>query len=359
MKNILLICSLLISQIIPQISYADYVGAVSSATGETGIAAVEASETAYMNPAALGHTKGYYFTTGMSSTRQTNVGNNQDFSLSVTDAMAETVVATAFSYVQKNLRFEGQADDSISREFKLSFGNMIYKKVAFGLAIAHNNDRVGVDVHQQTNVDSGLLWTPNSNIGLGVLFRNAIPPKDSVPELVRQQQRMGLGASYNYKKFVRVKMDINSAANNALNYPMIGAGMESFLNRWLVVRWGLARDNEVKADQYSAGMGFLGPKFALNYAYQTSPQNERLTRHSVDLAVPIWQHRIIEIESGGNMASKTQRTEHQRKRKNANQGKKRKAANRTKGTTKSAKTLFKDKQLADNFKFRNFNQIAR
>ncbi len=42
------------------------------------------------------------------------------------------------------------------------------------------------------------------------------------------------------------------------------------------------------------------------------------------------------------MASKTQKTEHQRKRKNQNQGKKRKAKNRTQGTTKSPKVLFKD-----------------
>lgn len=42
------------------------------------------------------------------------------------------------------------------------------------------------------------------------------------------------------------------------------------------------------------------------------------------------------------MASKTKRTEYIRERKKSTSGKKRKAAARTKGTTKSAKTLFKD-----------------
>jgi hypothetical protein len=42
------------------------------------------------------------------------------------------------------------------------------------------------------------------------------------------------------------------------------------------------------------------------------------------------------------MASKTQKTEHQRKRKNQNQGKKRKAKLRTQGSTKSPKELFQD-----------------
>lgn len=42
------------------------------------------------------------------------------------------------------------------------------------------------------------------------------------------------------------------------------------------------------------------------------------------------------------MASKTKKTEMRRKHKKANQGAKRKAALRTKGSTKSAKTLFGD-----------------
>ncbi len=42
------------------------------------------------------------------------------------------------------------------------------------------------------------------------------------------------------------------------------------------------------------------------------------------------------------MASKTKKTEYIREKKKSTSGKKRKAAQRTKGTTKSAKTLFKD-----------------
>jgi hypothetical protein len=42
------------------------------------------------------------------------------------------------------------------------------------------------------------------------------------------------------------------------------------------------------------------------------------------------------------MASKTKKTEYIREKKRTTQGKKRKAGVRTKGTTKSAKALFKD-----------------
>ncbi len=283
--NAILFLSLLLTS---HLVFASYVGSVTAATGDTGLAAVEASETPFMNPASLGHTKGYYFTAGFGSAKQTNVGNNQDLALSVTDAMPDTVVATSLAYVQNSRRFEGENDNSVSRSFRLSFGNMIGKKVAIGLGINHDNDRWGLDNYQQTNLETGLLWTPNSNIGAALVFKNMIPANDSIPEAVRQTQRIGLGSSYNHKKFVRFKFDINSGASNSFKYSTLGAGMESYLNRWLVIRWGGERNNEVSADLYSAGLGFLGPKFALNYAYQTSPQNERLTRHSVDLAVPIW-----------------------------------------------------------------------
>jgi hypothetical protein len=42
------------------------------------------------------------------------------------------------------------------------------------------------------------------------------------------------------------------------------------------------------------------------------------------------------------MASKTKRTEYRRERKKATSGRKRKAAQRSAGTTRSAKELFKD-----------------
>ncbi len=44
------------------------------------------------------------------------------------------------------------------------------------------------------------------------------------------------------------------------------------------------------------------------------------------------------------MASKTNRTENKRARKRTTRGKKRKASLRTKGTSKSAKVLFGDKE---------------
>jgi hypothetical protein len=233
--------------------------------------------------------QGYYLTAGFGATKQNNMGNNQDLAVSVTDSMKETVVPTSFSYAQNTTRPDGAADDLLARSFKLSFGNLINKQISFGLGIVHEDDRSLVDRYTQTNVQTGFLWTPNSNVGAAVVFDNLVPPQtDSIPESYRLKQTIGAGVSYNYRRIVRLKADLISAENDTFGKPTIAAGMESYMNRWMILRWGLARNNQLAANLYTAGLGFVGPKFGLHYAYQNSPQNESLSRHSVDLAVPIW-----------------------------------------------------------------------
>jgi hypothetical protein len=265
-----------------------YIGSVNAATGEAGVAAVEASEGPYGNPATLAHMKGYYLTAGFGASKQNKMGTNQDLAVSVTDSMKETVVPTSFSYAQNNYRPEGFEDDLLSRSFKLSFGNSINQQVAFGLGINYQDDGALEDRYRQTNLETGFLWTPNQNIGAAILFDNMIPAPDSIPEQFRLKQKMTLGTSLNYRKMLRVKADIISASGNRFGKATYAAGMESYLNRWMIFRWGLQRNNLLEANLYTAGLGFVGPKFALHYAYETSPQNESLTRHSVDLALPIW-----------------------------------------------------------------------
>lgn len=259
-----------------------YVGSVSAATGDAGKAAVEASEAPFSNPATLAFLSGYYFSAGYGQTRQTNQGLLQDMGVSITDNMRETVVPTSLSYSQE------AKDEAQQRQFKLSFGNFIGQKVAFGLAIQHQNDRLPTTSYGQTNAQTAFLWAPNANIGFATVFDNLVPPSQEVPESLRLRQQATLAATLNYRRFVRVKLDVTTDSHYGLQRPMAGAGIESYLNDWLILRWGVLHDAEKKADKYTAGFGFIGPKFGFHYAYQNSPQDLSLDRHSVDLVVPIW-----------------------------------------------------------------------
>lgn len=265
-----------------------YTGSVSSATGRAGKAAIEASESPFGNPASLAFLTGYYFTAGFGATHQNTTGNSQDLALSLTDNMRETVVPTSFGYAQSTLKPDGFTDDVYNRSFKLSFGNFLKPGFAFGIGINHENSKLPLDQYSQTNLQTGFLWAPNKNFGSAVVFDNLLKPSEDVPEAFRLKQTTGLGVSYNFKRFVRFKADLTSGSNNDFGTPVLAGGMESYLNRWLILRWGLQRNNEIDANLYTGGLGFIGPKFALHYGYENSPQNESLTRHSVDLAVPIW-----------------------------------------------------------------------
>lgn len=265
-----------------------YVGAVSAATGETGRAAVEASESPFGNPAALAYLNGYFFSAGYGVNSQHTKGGSQDLAVSLTDSMKDTVVPTSFSYVQDTLRPEGANEDSLGKTFKLSFGSFISQGFSFGFGVTHQEDQIPSQNFRQTNIQTGFLWAPNNNLGVALVSDNLLAAPDSVPEAYRLKQTTGLGVSYNHERFVRFKADLVSQANNAFGKPTLAAGLESYMNRWLIIRIGLQRNNEMAANLYTAGMGFTGPKFGLHYAYVNSPQNDSLNRHSVDLAVPIW-----------------------------------------------------------------------
>ncbi len=282
-NNLLFIFAL---SILPAMSFA-YMGSVNSATGGAGSAAIEASEAPYGNPAAMGFLKGYYFTAGFGSKTQRTVGSAQDIAVSLSDNMKDTVVPTSLSYVQTTTKPE-IGDEVLEREFHLGMGNMLAPGLGFGLGINYNDDRFMNDRLTQTNIDSGFLYAPTRDIGASILMENLLPLNKDVPEAYRMRQTTTLGASFNYKKFVRFKTDLITGSNNNFGKPTLAAGMESYLNRWMILRWGLQKNNEKAANVYSGGLGFIGPKFALHYAYQNSPQDESLTRHSVDMAVPIW-----------------------------------------------------------------------
>lgn len=263
-----------------------YKGAVSSATANTGRAAVEISDSAYMNPASLAYMMGYTFTSSYSSTIASGEQQGNDFSLSLMDNMKETVIPTGLAYTQ--LKRDSGSYDLTTRDFRLSVGNFIGKKLALGLSLHLKDDQFPTNRFQQTNFSLGMIYAINNDLGLGFTMDDILDPSGKISQDIRMQSTTGLGLSYNYKKFARFRTDLVSASGNRFNKPTLGAGLESFMNRWIIIRLGLSRNFDEETSLYAAGLGFKGPRFAVHYAYQTSPQMEKLTRHSIDLAIPLW-----------------------------------------------------------------------
>lgn len=66
------------------------------------------------------------------------------------------------------------------------------------------------------------------------------------------------------------------------------AGGETFINRWLVLRLGAVQMPSGRTDS-TWGIGFMGPRLKLNYAY--APLNFLRSNeyaHWLDLSLPVW-----------------------------------------------------------------------
>ena len=273
-----------------------YNGAISSATADAGRASVEASESPFLNPAGLPFLRGYYFTSSFATSPQGKTQTDQDVALSVTDNLPQTVVPTSFAYTQTHLSdlttsFPGA--EIYNKDFRLSVGSFAFKHWTAGVGIHYDQTDLVRSNQQdirytQTNFQLATLWAPTLDLGFTLIEDNLLPRSSDVPDELRLKPTTAFGVNYNYRTFMRLKADIITASNNSLNKPVLAAGLESYANKWLVLRMGLQRNNEENANIYAVGVGFVGPKFGLHYAYQNSPDQDTLTRHSVDLALPLW-----------------------------------------------------------------------
>jgi len=258
-------------------------GAISSATAGSGRASVEASESPFLNPATLPFLRGYFFT----SSYNASTGNKSDWRLSLTDNMKDTILPTTLAYTRSSA-YLTNGEQIRSQDLRLAIAERIKNRIGIGLAFHHKTDQVPDQSYAQTNMVLSGVWSINDSLSAGLVFDDIIGASDSVPEAYRLKTKTSGGLSYNYKKVVRAKLDVVSADNNGFAKPSLLGGVESYMNRWLILRVGTGRDNEKSSNIYSGGLGFLGPRFGIHYAYLQSNEDKNFIRHTLDVAIPVW-----------------------------------------------------------------------
>lgn len=265
-----------------------YNGAVSTATAGSGRASVEVTDSSYLNPATLPFVKGYNITSSYSSAASA-AGSNQtsEMGLTIIDNTKDTIVPTSLGYNQGTVTRPDQTRAS-SRDIHLAFGERFSQNFSFGLAGHYKNDRTDLDSYGQTNLTLAGAMAVTENIGFGLVFDDFLPAPAEVPDDLKVRSAIGLGFSYNYKRVIRTKIDLVSAGGGSFSKPTVSGGIETFMNKWLILRVGLGRNQEKSANILAGGLGFQGPKFGINYAYQSIQEDQNRSRHSVDLAIPIW-----------------------------------------------------------------------
>lgn len=67
-------------------------------------------------------------------------------------------------------------------------------------------------------------------------------------------------------------------------------GAESYVETWMVMRAGFSRDDLAQESWGTLGLGFLGPRFYINYSWEKTIARSNLGEdrnfHSVDFGIP-------------------------------------------------------------------------
>ena len=245
-----------------------YNSSISAAAGGTGRAAVEAGDAAFLNPAALVHLKGHYLFSSFAK---------DEFAITLSDNSPDSFLPTAVGYVKKKKELSG--GDFEFSDISMSLAEFAADKWAMGLTAHYLEFKYPTNSYRQINGDLGLIYTPRPHIGWALVVYNIMGENTEIPKDMRPKTTVAAGFNYIYKSMVRFRLDATTQSE-------FMAGVETYVNNFIVTRFGYANDTDDKRELITAGAGFKGPRFALNYAYQGNTQISGDYRHSIDLEIP-------------------------------------------------------------------------
>ncbi|MGZ3770658.1 MAG: hypothetical protein ACXVCP_13690 [Bdellovibrio sp.] len=245
-----------------------YSSSISAATGGTGRATVEAGDSAFLNPGTLVHLRGHSMFTSFSK---------DEFAVSLTDNTEDSFLPSALSYVQrKSTVTQGELQQ---HDILLSLAEFAVDKIAFGITGHYLEHKLATVSYRQSNADLGVIYTPQPHIGWALVAYNVFGEDKDIPQNFRSKRSVAAGFNYIYKSTVRARLDATTDS-------VFMAGLETYVNQFLITRLGYQNDTDDKREIITAGAGFKGPRFAIDYAYQGNSQISGDYRHSVDLVIP-------------------------------------------------------------------------
>lgn len=245
-----------------------YNSSISVGAGRTGRASVAPADSFLLNPATMVHLKGRQLFAS---------GAEDEFAAALSDNTKGSFFPAAFGYVQKKTEIGGT--DMKFSAMSLGIAEFGSAKFAMGITAHYYSFDTGVETLKQFNGDVGFIYTPAPAHGVALVVYNVMGERDEVPEALVQKTSVGIGYNYVISDRARFRLDATSEEEAM-------AGVENYLNDFIITRIGYSNNFEKEYDRFHAGLGFIGPRFALNYAYEVNLKESGEYRHSVDLGIP-------------------------------------------------------------------------
>lgn len=246
----------------------EFQSSVSSGTGGAGRGTVDPYGLIYANPALAATLKERYLTSSFSK--------NQTI-VSFLDAGVKNIVAGGLSYKQN----QDDLKTTNLKELTLSLSDRAFDRFTFGINL-NMFDLSVLDQakKKQYTSDIGLGWLVTQDWHLGFVFLNSFKQGEKLTA-----PREAIGTSYIFNNFVRFRLDVESNDDSNWGQPIIAAGLENFINDWIVWRAGYREESLQDRAFGTVGLGFTGPRFGLHYAYVQDTQDNKENRHSIDLGL--------------------------------------------------------------------------
>lgn len=252
------------------------IGAVSTATGGTGRGTIEPVDGVLLNPSIIADLPKNNFSVNYSSTQ---------WAMTVSDNGSDALFPAAMKFMRSN-------ENSLeTQQLGIVMAAPRWKKLSFGLtaSVVEYSQTLSAFAQQnyrQSTLDFGATLAIDKNFGFGFVATRIVSSEVGLQEDLQLPKTLSLGLSYTYLNFIRTRFDVQSGPQNRLNQFVYMAGLESYVNDWVVFRLGYKNDNVAKKDYGSLGMGFAGPQFGLHYAFISNVKDKSEDQHLIDLGIP-------------------------------------------------------------------------
>lgn len=248
-------------------------GAVSSATGGAGVSVIEMDDSALLNPSTIPLFRRKQMSFSYSSNR---------FAGSLIDNGQEALFPAGIAYEQ-------YSNDSFKNKiYHLILAYPLSKNISLGADFnLHETHYLNTETnYKQTRASVGFIWLPFKNFGFGLVHKNMALNDTDLPDSIDHVTTTTLGISYVYESFAQLRFDVESVEKQPSGRYIYKIGLETYLNDWIITRFGYRNDNISNMNFATAGLGFAGPQFGLHYAYQSEAKSTIDPIHIIDLTLP-------------------------------------------------------------------------
>ena len=265
----------------------EMVGALSAGQGGTGRAAVEGSESLYLNPASLALMNKFYSAISyQSGFTQKDVSRNT-YSITFTDATDSAFLPGALGYRRHQISDRGIHYKE--NEFKAGAAFRLTDRVSagFGGSYLSAESQLG-DNHSQYNLDGGLLFGLLPNWGLSLSGENLLKQDEALPLALRRISRVAMGTQYVFQHMVTLRYEALMSLYTE-NTQLLGhrAGFGINMRGNFMFNAGYSVDDARAQNWGSVGLAWRGPRLKLAYSVQKEDRSELGTRHLIDLWMDI------------------------------------------------------------------------